>query len=133
MNAFLKFNKGILQLPATVQAWLALLIAANLVVPLFLLGRPEARVVLIAFMASAVLMVFLTGLVGFTRLLGFGHILWLPLLYYLWTQLGVIPANDLTGYWIRAVMLLNGVSLALDAADVIRYVAGDRAEMVEGL
>jgi hypothetical protein len=133
MNAFLKFNKGILKLPAAVRVWLILLVAANMVVPLFLLGRPEARVVLILFMASAMLMTLLTGLVGFTRLLGLGHILWIPLVYYLWTQLDAIPANDFTGYWIRAIMLLNGISLVLDAADVIRYVAGDRAEMVEEL
>lgn len=133
MNIVLKFVQGMLRLPTAVRAWLAVLAAANMVVPLFLLGRPEARVVLLVFVASAVFMMLLTGLVGFTRLLGIGHVLWIPLLYYLWTQLEAMPPNSFVGYWVRAIMLLNGASLVLDAADVIRYLAGDRAELVEGL
>jgi hypothetical protein len=39
----------------------------------------------------------------------------------------------LFGIWVRALMMLNAVSLVIDAADVIRYVAGDRAETVKGL
>jgi hypothetical protein len=133
MGAFLKFNRGLLQLPVPVKAWLVVLVAGNMIVPLFLLGRVETRVVLGVFVASAMLMTLLTALVGFTRLLGIGHVLWLPLLYYLWTRLGQVPATDFFGYWVRGVMLVNGVSLILDVLDVLRYVGGDRAEMVEGL
>ncbi len=133
MSALLKFNKGLLQLPAPVQAWLLGLVAVNMIVPLFFLGRVEARVVLSVFVASAMLMTLLTAFVGFTRLLGLGHVLWLPLLYYLWTRLGPVPATDFFGYWVRGVMLVNGVSLLLDVLDVLRYVGGDRAEMAEGL
>ncbi len=46
MNAFIRFNKGILRLPIGVQIWLVVLIAANLVVPLSYLDRVEAQVVL---------------------------------------------------------------------------------------
>ena len=34
------------------------------------------------------------------------------------------------GIWIRTLMLLNGLSLVMDAADVVRYVAGERMETV---
>ena len=133
MNAFVKFNKGMLGMPLPWQLWLMLLAVLNLVVPLFHLGRSEARVVLAVMLVNAVAMTLLTGLAGFTRLLGLGHFLWFPLLYYLWTRLGEIPAGDFYGTWLRALMGANAISLVIDVVDVARYAAGDRAETVPGL
>ena len=130
MRAFIKFNKGMLKMPLPVRLWLMLLVAANMVVPLFFISHLEAQVVLGVFMGSAILMTVLTGLSGFSRLLGFGHILWVPLLYFLWTRLDQMPADDFFGVWVRVLMVLNALSLVVDAADVIRYIAGDRQEMV---
>ena len=48
MRAFIKFNKGMLRMPVQWQLWLLALVALNLVVPLFFVGRFEARVVVIA-------------------------------------------------------------------------------------
>ncbi len=133
MRAFLKFHRGIMRMPLPWRAWLLLLITANMVVPLFFLHRLEAQVVLAALLASLVLFTVLTARVGFTRLLGLGHVLWVPLIWFLWTRLGDIPADGSYGIWIRTVMALNAVSLVIDVVDVIRYVAGDRAETVAGL
>ena len=74
MNAFIKFNKGVMRAPIYVRLWLMLLVFSNLIVPLFYLHRVEAQVVLGAFLASVILMTGLTGLSGFTRLIGLGHI-----------------------------------------------------------
>ncbi len=133
MRAFLKFNKGVMKMPVQWQLWLLLLVCVNLIIPLFFIDRLEARLVVGAFLGSVLLMTILTAVSGFTRLLGLGHILWPPLLYFLWTRLGQIPGDDLFGIWVRTLMMLNTVSLVIDAADVIRYVAGDRAETVKGL
>ena len=133
MNAFIKFNTGIMRSPTHVRLWLMLLLVFNLVVPLFYLHRVEAQVVLGTFLASALLMTILTGLSGFTRLLGLGHIFWIPLLYFLWTRLGWFPADDLFGIWIRVLIGVNAISLVIDGVDVVRYIAGDRAETVKGL
>ena len=133
MNAFVKFNKGLLQMPVHWQLWLMLLIAGNLIVPLFFISQVEAQVVVGAFLASMIIMTLLTGLSGFTRLLGLGHILWIPLLYFLWTRLGQNPADSSFGIWIRVLMTLNGASLVIDTVDVIRYIGGDREETVAGL
>ena len=54
------------------------------------------------------------------------HIFWIPLLIYLWSLLPQISSGDLFGVWIRALICLNGISLIIDATDVIRYIAGDR-------
>ncbi len=133
MRAFIKFNKGVMKMPIQWQLWLLLLVCVNLIIPLFFIDRLEARLVVGAFLGSVLLMTILTAVSGFTRLLGLGHILWLPLLYFLWTRLDQIPGDDLFGLWVRVLMMLNAVSLVIDAADVIRYVAGDRAETVKGL
>ena len=132
MRAFIKFNKGVMNMPIHWQLWLMLLITANLVVPLFFLNRLEAQVVVGTLLVSMMLMAVLTGIQGFTRLLGLGHIVWIPLLYFLWSRLDQIPADDFFGIWLRALMVLNAVSLVIDAVDVTRYIAGDRAETVQG-
>ncbi len=133
MRAFIKFNKGMMKMPLPWQLWLMLLVTVNLVIPLFYIDRLESQVVVGVFVTSLVLFSILTARVGFTRLLGLGHILWVPLLWFLWTRLDQNPQHDLFGIWIRTLMTLNAMSLVIDALDVIRYIAGDRAETVKGL
>ena len=78
-------------------------------------------------------MTLLTAISGFTRLLGMGHILWVPMLFWLWSRLDQIPAHDVFGVWIRVLMTLDAVSLLIDAVDVTRYIRGERQETVKGL
>ena len=133
MHAFIKFNKGLMKMPIHWQLWLALLVISNGVIPLFFLNSLEAQVVVLTLIASMVLMTVITAFSGFTRLLGLGHILWIPLLYFLWTRLEHSPADHFFGLWLRALMIFNTVSVIIDVIDVGRYVAGDRAETVEVL
>ena len=133
MRAFIKFNKGILRLPLGVRVWLLVLITANLLVPLTLLPRIAAVVVIATFLASFGLMVWITKVSGFTRLLGLGHVLWIPLVAYAWSLLGTPDDSGVYGYWLRALITVNTVSLCLDAIDVARYLRGDRRQTVSGL
>ncbi len=133
MRAFIKLNKGMMKMPIHWQLWLALLVIVNFVIPLFFLNRLEAQVVAGTLIASVILMTGLTALSGFTRLLGLGHIFWIPLLYFLWMRLEQNPVDDLFGLWLRALMILNAASLIIDVIDVGRYIAGDRSETVEAL
>ena len=130
-NAFITFNNGLFKMPLYWQVWLALLVMVNAIIPLFFLYRIEAWMVLAAFFANTLIMTTLTAFSGFTRLLGLGHIFWVPLLYFLWTRLSQIPATDFFGIWIPALMVLNAESLVIDAVDVFRYIAGDREETVQ--
>ncbi|MEE8636367.1 MAG: hypothetical protein V3T12_10165, partial [Acidiferrobacterales bacterium] len=81
MRAFIKLNKGMMKMPIHWQLWLALLVIVNFVIPLFFIKHLEAQVVAGTLLASVILMTGLTALSGYTRLLGLGHILWIPLLY----------------------------------------------------
>ena len=133
MRAFIKFNRGMMKMPFAVRMWLMLLVVANLVVPLFYLDRMEAQVIVLTFFASAMLMMLLTGSSGFTRLLGLGHILWVPLIFFLWTRLDQTPVDDPFGIWLRVLMMVNAISLVIDTIDVTRYISGAREETVQGL
>jgi hypothetical protein len=133
MNAFIKFNKGILKMPICVRLWLILLLAVNMFMPLFFLDRVEAWAVLAALLASMMLMTILTAYAGFTRLLGLGHIFWFPLLYFLWNRLDRIPTDHFYGIWVRALMAFNAASLIIDSIDVFRYINGRREEIIKGL
>ncbi len=75
-------------------------------------------------------MVVITRTNGFTRLLGLGHILWIPLLLFLAGRFRSVPADDLYGTWLRLVVVLNLMSLVLDAVDVARFARGERSEIV---
>ncbi len=133
MKAFIKFNRGVLKMPVGWQLWLMLLVTTNLTASLFFLYRLEAQVVLGTMLASMMLMTLLTARFGFTRILGLGHILWVPMLAFLFTRLGDVPASDAFGIWIRILFVLNGISLVIDAVDVMRFIGGDRAETIQGL
>jgi len=133
IRAFMSFNKGMLKMPVPWQLWIMLLVGVNMILPLFFLDRLEAQLVVGAFLANMMLMTALTGLVGFTRLVGLGHFFWIPLVVFLWTRLEQIPAEGVFGLWIRALIVIDVLSLVIDTVDVIRYIAGDREETVQGL
>ncbi len=133
MHAFMRFNQGLLAMPIHLQAWVLLLISANIVAPFFFLEHVEGQAVLAAGALGMVLMTALTARFGFSRIIGVGHVAWVPLLGFLWSQLSEIPATDAFGIWLRAVIVFDATSLVFDAVDAVRFALGDRAETVPTL
>lgn len=133
VRAFSRYHRGLRKMPNAWKPWLILLLSANMIVPLFWINRLEAQVVFGVALLNYLTFVILTGISGFSRLLGLGHIYWIPLIYFLWTRLEMFPPDTVYGFWIRIVVLLNTGSVVLDAANVVRYIQGDRSEMVQGL
>lgn len=131
MRAMIGFLRTMLTLPKPWLVWVMLLMAANMVLPLFYLGTPEGKVVLAAFFFGALVQMAIFSARGFVRLLGIGHITWIPMLFWLWTRLGAAPAGSLFRYWLLATMVLVGLSLLIDATDVIRYIRGERGPQLE--
>ncbi len=130
MNAFIRFNRGLFRLPVGVRLWMLFLVSANLILPVIYFQRSEARIVLLTFFAGILLMILITGISGFTRLVGLGHIFWIPLVLFLVSRLNSNPATDAYGIWIRSVIAINTISLVLDAVDVVRFARGERSEIV---
>ncbi len=127
----IQFTRGLMLQPRWVVAWVGWLMVVNLLVPLFFLTHIEARVVLAVFAAAGMIMGFLTRRFGFTRLLGLGHFVWFPLLFWLWGRVGAVPPQEAFGLWLRILMATNALSLLLDVADVGRYLAGERGQVVD--
>ena len=106
--------------------WISLLLLVNLVVPLAVIGTVEGQAVLAAMVLGALTQTAIFRSKGFVRLLGIGHIYWVPLLPWLWTRLGGFPPNEPFAMWMTAVIVLNFVSLVIDVSDVWRYIGGER-------
>ncbi len=126
MKSMMKLMRTMMIMPTHWQVWLGVLILANMVVPFFFIHRLEAQVVLATFIVGLVIMSVIFSVKGFVRLLGIGHIGWLPLVFWLWTRLDHAPADSIFGYWLMAVVVLNSLSLIIDTIDVFRYVKGER-------
>ncbi len=126
MKAMIGFTKGLMSMPMPWPLWIGLLVVINIAGPIYFFKAFEAKVVLAAFLTSAAFMTAIFAAKGFVRLLGIGHILWIPMVPWLWTRLDQVETGSLIGYWMIAVVAVNGISLIIDAVDVVRYVAGDR-------
>jgi hypothetical protein len=126
MKSMMKLMRTMMIMPIHWQVWLGVLVTANMVVPFFFIHMLEAQVVLAAAIVGMVIMSIIFNVKGFVRLLGIGHIAWLPLVFWLWTKLDHAPADSIFGYWLMAVVVLNSLSLIIDTIDVLRYVKGER-------
>ncbi len=131
--AFIKYHKGALLLPWYWRIWGMLLFAANIVAPLIFIQRFEGQVVIAVSLVNALLFTILTRYTGFSRLLSLAHILWPPMIVYLFTRLDAVPADSAASVWLRILLVLNSLSVLIDITNVYRYCAGERAEMVSGL
>ncbi len=127
MRVMIDFFRAMLLLPKPWVVWVGLLIAANLVAPLFFIGSLEAKVVVVAIMVGAITQMAIFRAKGFVRLLGLGHFPWVLMIPWLWTRLGQLEVNNPFAYWLVAVIVLDGLSLIIDVTDVVRYIKGERA------
>ena len=126
MKAMIDFFRTMLTLPKPWVAWVMLLMTANMIIPLFYLRTTEGKIVLAAAVLGAITQTAIFSAKGFVRLLGIGHIAWVPMVYWLWTRLDAAPAGSLFRYWIVATLVLVSLSVLIDATDVIRYLRGER-------
>ena len=130
MIAAVDFFRCMLKMPAHWIVWIAMLMAANGMAPLFYLTSPEAQLTLAAMMLGAMIQMTLYARLGFVRFLGVGHAPWLFLVPWLWLRLDTAPTNGMFRNWMLAVIVLNGLSLLIDITDVARYAMGDRAPQI---
>jgi len=131
LRAMFDFLRTMMTFPKPWVVWIMLLMLVNMVIPLFYLGTPEGKVVLGAFVLGALLQTAIFAAKGFVRLLGIGHIVWVPMVAWLWTRLEVVPASSVFRYWLLATIVLVSLSLLIDAVDVIRYLRGEREPYLE--
>ena len=120
------FTRGILTLAPLWRLWIGLLLLANGILPLYFIGSIEGKVVLACMLFGATLQMFILRRLGFVRLLGVGHVTWIPMIWWLTGRLEVLQAGTLFHAWILATIALDTTSLAIDAVDVTRWLRGER-------
>jgi hypothetical protein len=114
----LRFFVELMQQPVLVPAWVFILMIVNLV-SVFFWDKVLAKIIFVTFMLSAILMMGLYSRFGFEKILGLGHILWIPLLFYVLVRL---PSVDgLFKSYLIILSIAMGISLVFDTIDVWRY------------
>lgn len=120
-------TRSILKMPLPWLVWVMLLVLVNFLVPLFYIQTLEAKLAIAAVLSGAVIQSFIHSKLGFVRLLGLGHILWIPLVIWLGFRLTDIGLENPFGIWLASLVLINTVSLVIDVIDVIRFISGERS------
>jgi hypothetical protein len=124
---FFLFYISLVRFKPKARAFAWNLVAANTAGLLFL-PRVEPVVLWISIVTGLVFMARVYQKMGFVRLLGAGHALWLfvlPWLVFRWTNL----PPDASGWfqaWLAWVIVTDTISLVLDARDAAAFLAGDR-------
>ena len=114
----LRFFIELIQQPLWVSLWVLVLMLVNMA-SLAFWQEAVAQLILMNFLASAMLMMGLYARFGFTKILGLGHVPWIPLLAYVVTQ---IPAAEAS--FKRYLLVLSvsmAISLVFDTIDVWTY------------
>ena len=113
-----RFFVELMQQPARVHLWVWYLMAINMASVGFW-HHPLARLIFFTFMVSAMLMMSLYSRFGFEKILGLGHILWLPLLAYIVARIPAIEGGF--EHYLVVLAISIAISLAFDCVDVWRY------------
>ena len=112
-----------------VKVWLMMLGPANMAAFLFLdtnIGYWSAVAGVLVF-ATNIPMMFIQG--GITRALSLPHMIWVPLLIYIFPQIIGPEALDPTSAEFRlgvTIFVFNGISLAFDFLESYRWFNGER-------
>ena len=82
-------------------------------------GEPLAKLIFITFMISVMLMMGLYSKFGFKKILGLGHILWVPLLVYILAHIYAVEGGFKS--YLVALSISIVISLGFDVIDVWKY------------
>jgi len=113
-----KFFIELMQQPVWIPIWVFYLMVIN-IASIGFWHKPLAKVIFITFMVSAMLMMALYSRFGFEKILGLGHIVWVPLLVYILLQLPAVEAFFKSYLIVLSVSI--AISLAFDISDVWKY------------
>lgn len=108
------------------RMWNVWLVGVNLMC-FYFIGHIEAQAVLATTLVSVVVQAIIFGRIGFTRVLGIGHTLWIPMFAWIATRSESIAAHPELQTWLIVLAVTNALSFVIDIWDVIRFAKGERA------
>jgi hypothetical protein len=108
------------------RLWCVWLVGVN-VACLWFIMHIEAQVVLAVTAIAVGSQTLIYQRIGFTRILGSTHILWVPMFAWMATRIDAIVADPVLANWLVLLFVTNMVSLVVDAIDAVRFLCGERA------
>ena len=118
-----RFFVELIQQPIWIPVWVLILMIVN-VASVGFWNESLAKVIFVAFMLSAMLMMGLYSRFGFEKILGMGHILWLPLLIYVLME--IPTASGTFKDYLIVWSIFTVISLMFDVVDVWKYFASQK-------
>ncbi len=113
-----RFFTELMQQPVWIPVWVLFLMIVN-VASVGFWNEPLAKVIFLTFMLSAMLIMGLYSRFGFEKILGMGHILWIPLLVYVLMEIPL--AKDTFNSYLIILSISIVISLVFDIVDVWKY------------
>ncbi len=114
----LEFFVELVRQPVWIPIWVLFLMIVHIASVGFW-HEPVARLIFANFLMSAMLMMGLYSRFGFEKILGLGHISWIPVLVYLLTQ--IPTAEPAFKRYLLVLSVSIAISLVFDTIDVWKY------------
>jgi hypothetical protein len=108
------------------RLWCVWLVGVN-VACLWFITQIEAQVVLAVTAIAVAGQTLIYQRIGFTRILGTTHILWLPMFAWMATRIDTIMGDPGLANWLVLLFATNMVSIVVDTIDAVRFLRGERA------
>ena len=108
------------------RLWCVWLVGVNLAC-LYFITHVEAQVVLAVTAVAVVAQTLIYQRIGFTRILGITHVLWVPMFVWMATRTGTIAAEPALAHWLVLLLATNMVAMVVDTIDAVRFLRGERA------
>jgi len=121
----LHFFTDLLKRPIYEVIWVFYMMAINLYAIRFW-DEPLAKAIVVVFLISSILMMGLYAKFGFTKILGLGHILWIPLVIYI--AFSIVGASGSYLSYLIVLSITISISLIIDIYDVWTYFKEKRQE-----
>lgn len=117
--------------PIWIVLWVYYLIIVNLSSALFW-NQPLAKAIFITFLISAATILGIYSRFGFAKIMGLGHIFWIPLLVFLLP--GIVDSKGGYRNYLVILSLSIIISVAFDTVDVWKYCSREKiCETAENL
>jgi hypothetical protein len=107
-----------MQQPVWVSIWVFFLMVVNVASVAFW-DESLAKIIFVTFMLSAMLMMGLYSRFGFEKILGIGHVLWIPLLVYILME--IPTAKNIFKTYLFVLLISISISLVFDIIDARKY------------
>ncbi len=126
IDLFQSYNQSSQKYLTQYQWWLKIMIVVNFVFPLLLINHPPARVTLLSSVVAVAIGLLIYRLDGYRRLLALMHAPWVFLVWYLMPYLSVEGDMNPLRIWLWSIVIVNSISLVLDARDLWWYYVGKK-------